>query len=216
MSSRRSPDDLSTVLPIVWTAAAMRHGDYVDVLVTDPVDDFVGETYDAQLATGQSALSGRADFRMCANTFDCLDNSVEQFCTQSCSPRLVPLNCRCQFVCSGLTELRRLHRPRMSFSIRRRTLSQGSNGMAPLSIAAMRRSISASHACSAPGSDGPSKLASSSAANSARVSSSRRSASAKTEVIGLVMPRSYASRREPTSGWTDTTSERPHAIAPTR
>jgi hypothetical protein len=58
----------------------MRDGDYVDIHYTDSVNDLVGETRDTQLPTGQWTLSRRTDFRMCSNTLDCLDNSVEQFC----------------------------------------------------------------------------------------------------------------------------------------
>ena len=81
------------------------------------------------------------------------------------------------------------HRPRVSFSIRRFTTSQGSNSISPASMAAMRRRISASQAASASRSAGPSKLARTSAASSARSSSPKRRASASTALAAFVMRR---------------------------
>ena len=60
-------------------------------------------------------------------------------------------------------------------------------------------SISAAQACSASGSDGPSRLASSSAARSARAFTSSCKASARTASAALVILGSYAETRRPTS-----------------
>ncbi len=90
-------------------------------------------------------------------------------------------------------ELKRLHRPSKSFSIRRLTCSQGSRRSVPASMASIRRSISSFQAASASGSAGPSRLARISAASSARVAESKRRASARTALAPFVMLRSYAS-----------------------
>jgi len=80
------------------------------------------------------------------------------------------------------------HLPRSSFSIRRLTSSHGSSSRVPASSACTRRLISASHAVAAPGSAGPSRLAKSSVASSARSERPRRKAFARTLSVALVMP----------------------------
>ncbi len=71
--------------------------------------------------------------------------------------------------------------------MRRLTSAQGSNSTAPESIAWMRREISCSQADPASASAGPSKLAKTSTASSARSSGPRRRASASTTLAALVM-----------------------------
>ena len=131
--------------------------------------------------TELSADSCDANFGVCLNELDSVAHRFEESAAQAWPPLFVPANGFSQFVGRGLTELEPLHRPRISFSIRRFRSDQGSSRMVPCSTASIRRSISRSHAASASGSAGPSKLANSSAASSARVAGSRRNASAKTD-----------------------------------
>lgn len=92
----------------------------------------------------------------------------------------------------GRRNTNRLHRPSTSLATRCFTSSQYARGRPPDSMAAMRRPISASHACWASASAGPSRLAKSSAANSARADSLRRRASASRADAAFVMSESYA------------------------
>ena len=129
-----------------------------------------------------------ADFGVSVNAISRRDDGVEEFGAESGTLLLIPLNGRGKFFpCGPDVSDGACHRPRTWLAIRRLTSFQDSNGSVPASSALTRRSISAAQACSAPGSAGPSRLASSSDAISARAFASSRRASARTDSVVLVM-----------------------------
>lgn len=146
-----------------------------------------------QLPARSSCWPRHADLGMCSNQIDRSSNRVEKFAAETRALLLVPPDGVGQLGGGRIAEVKRLHRPGRSFSIRRLTCSHGSRRIVPASMASILRSISSFQAASASGSAGPSRLARSSAASSARAAESNRSASANTAWAPLVMPRSYAS-----------------------
>jgi hypothetical protein len=184
---------LGTMFPIVGATASVRDRHDVDIVLTNPVHDVVREPVHTQLAARSSRRSRHADLGMCSNQVDRFGNCVEEFAAEARALLLVPPDRVGQFGGGRIADLKRLHRPSKSFSIRRFTCSQGSRRIVPASIASIRRSISSFQAASASGSAGPSRLAKSSAASSARAAESNRSASANTAWAPLVMQRFYAS-----------------------
>ena len=115
---------------------------------------------------------------MSFDEFKGMGDRIEQFGAPSGPALLVPTDSLGQFQRGWLADQadqQESHRPSVSRSIRHFTSLQGSRLIVLASIAAIRRSISASHAASAPASAGPSRPPSSSAASSARESGSRRS-----------------------------------------
>src|SRR5207248_5558831 len=151
------------MFPIIWTSARMSNRHDVAVVVAESIDDPVWKTVNFELAARQPPRSNRTNLRVRLNQRDRCGDGVEELRAEAGTTLLVPLD-RCgQLGRSRIAEVDRLHRPRICFSIRRLTDSQGSRGISPDSIARMRRSISASQADSASASEGPSRLARSSA-----------------------------------------------------
>lgn len=151
------------------------------------VDNLVGETCNQHPPSLQLS-EGRSGVRQLRDTFYRSYDRIVELGPQAATPFLVPANRRRQLFGSRLgSGQSAAHRPRISLSIRRLTASQGSSSIVPASIASIRRRISASQAASASGSPGPSRLANTSAASSARSFSPRRSASARTALAAFVM-----------------------------
>jgi len=187
-AERWAGSSLVSVLPVVRTALQVSNRDDYDVGWCEVVDNLIGEPAQHD-PTGQShAAYDRADLGLLCDQRHRVEDRVVEFPTETAPTFLVPADGRLKLFRGRpkAVELAR-HRPRISFSIRRLTSSQGSSRAVPDSIATTRRSISAAHAASASGSAGPSRLASISAASSARASTSSRKASARTASAGLVM-----------------------------
>lgn len=173
--------------PVIRSPARVRYGDDTHGAVSNLVDDGVRESRHENLPDRRAARPWCAAFGVRSNLFDSRADGAQEFRAEARALLLVPANGLGEILRSRIAELKRRHRPRISFSIRRFTESQGSRRAVPASIAATRRSISASQAASAPGSAGPAKLANNSAANSARAGASSRKASANTTWVGFVM-----------------------------
>ena len=118
-----------------------------------------------------------------------MSNGIEEFPTQSATLLFVPAGRRRQTLPPCCFEISQCpgHCPRMSRAIRCFTLSHDSSFSVPASSASTRRLISLSQAMPASGSAGPSRLASNSAASSARAFASRRRASASTDSMAFVI-----------------------------
>ena len=174
--------------PVVRSTLQMsdRHND--DVGRSEMVDDLVRESTDQNSARRSTTADDHANLRLSCDQRHRAGDCIVELCAKPATPFLVPPNRRLEL---GRGELKALdpalHRPRISFSIRRFTSSQGSRSAVPDSMAETLRSISAAHAASASGSAGPSRLARISAASSARASTSSRRASARTASAGFVM-----------------------------
>ncbi len=128
-----------------------------------------------------------------------MDDGIEEFATESGVLLLVP-QCGGGKFFAGCFEVSwgPSQRPRISVAIRRLAFSQDSSRSVPTSSAFTRRSISSAHAVAASGSEGPSRLASNSAANSARAFSSNRRASARRDSVAFVIALFYAAFPRPT------------------
>ena len=140
----------------------------------------------------------RAYFLLCLNEGCRLNDGINEFSTQPRPLPFVPLDgcgklVACFFEISDCPR----HRRRMSFAIRRFALSHDSNVAVPASIERTRRWISFSQAESASGSAGPSRLASNSAASSARAFASSRRALASTDSAAFVILQYYIRGRPP-------------------
>ena len=111
----------------------------------------------------------RAHFGLSLNEGCCMNDSIEEFTAQSGTLLFVPTDGGSKLF-ARLFEVTKCpsHRPKMSLAIRRLTLSHDSSCSVPASSASTRRRISSSQAVAASGSEGPSRLASNSAASSAR------------------------------------------------
>src|SRR5262249_19503128 len=146
------------ISPVARTSACVSDCNDVDVLVANSVDHAVRKSVNVELTAGATAAALRTNLWVRPNEFDRRGYGVEELGAQADATLFVPSDGGGQLVRSGVAEADRLHRPRMSFSIRRFTDSQGSRRISPDSIASMRRSISASQAASASASAGPSRL----------------------------------------------------------
>ena len=161
---------------------------YDDVGRREMVDDLVGKSTDQNPTRRSTTANDRAKLGLFCDQRHRVGNRIVELCAEPAPPILVPSNRRLELARGELKTLEPVfHRSRISFSIRRFTSSQGSRRAVPASIAETLRSISAAHAASASGSAGPSRLARISAASSARASTSRRRASARTASAGFVM-----------------------------
>src|SRR5438876_2509076 len=143
----------------------MGDGHDLDIGLTKPVDDLVREPCDQDAPGFRVGVGCRSNFRLSFDGLDGSDDGIEQLRAKPRSLRFVPTDRIREFVRHGFADPDATpHRPRMPFSIRRLTWSQGSSLTLPAFRSATRRSISAIHAVSASGSAGPSRLARSSAA----------------------------------------------------
>ncbi len=120
---------LMAVSPVAWPSTGVRNGDDVDVVVRNAVNDVLGKTRYSKLTTRNPAGSWRTDFGVRPNQVDRADEGIVEIAAQARSTVLVPSDGLDQLLRGGIAEVKRLHRPRMSFSIRRLTCSQGSSGI---------------------------------------------------------------------------------------
>ena len=185
----RSADQRSTTMPPeARTTPEMSERENANLVGASAVDNLIGETPDEH-SPGIKRCEARAGAWGLGDSVDSSESRVEELRTKPGALPFVPLN-RCgEFFRRGLGSANRSdHRPRMSFSMRCLTASHGSNSTVPASIASIRRRTSCSQADSAFVSAGPSKLARTSTASSARSFGPRRKASASTALAALVMP----------------------------
>ena len=99
----------------------------VDAVFADPVHDVVRKRLTRSCRLGSRVAHG-VPMSWCSNQLDRLTDRIEQFSAQIRSLLLVPADRVVQFDGGRIAELKRLHRPSRSFSIRCFTCSQGSNG----------------------------------------------------------------------------------------
>ena len=178
---------LYSVFPIAWSAFRMGYGYDRNSVVGEVVDNLVREST-KQHAPSAGLWIERANVRLSFNERRCFCHAVEEVSAQTRALLLVPAYSGSKlFASSGKGPNTSAHRPRRSRSIRRLATSQASSLAEPDSRAATRRLISAVQAEAASGSAGPSRLARSSEASSARPFKSRRSASARTVSVVFVM-----------------------------
>ena len=178
---------LYSVFPIAWSAFRMGYGYDRNSVVGEVVDNLVREST-KQHAPSAGLRIERANVRLSFNARRCFCHAVEEVSAQTRALLLVPAYGGSKlFASSGKGPNTSAHRPRRSRSIRRLATSQASSLAEPDSRAATRRLISAVQAEAASGSAGPSRLARSSEASSARPFKSRRSASARTVSVVFVM-----------------------------
>ena len=126
---------LRSIPPVTWTPACVSDRDDINVLVANSVDDAVRKSVNVELAARWASAMLRTNFWVRLNEFDRRGYGVEQLSAEMDTTVLVPSNCCGQLRRGRIAELDRLHRPRMSFSIRRFTDSQGSRRISPDSIA---------------------------------------------------------------------------------
>ena len=178
---------LYSVFPIAWSAFRMGYGYDRNSVVGEVVDNLVRESTN-QHAPSAGLRIECANVRLSFNARRCFCHAVEEVSAQTRALLLVPAYGGSKlFASSGKGPNTSAHRPRRSRSIRRLATSQASSLAEPDSRAATRRLISAVQAEAASGSAGPSRLARSSEASSARPFKSRRSASARTVSVVFVM-----------------------------
>ncbi len=175
--------------PEAGSAFQMSEGENTDVLAGESVHDLVGESGNEHPACG-GCCPDRPCLRVVSDAVESREGGLIELAPEAKPLTLIPRNSGCQFLGGRLgCPYSSAHRPRISLSMRRLTSSQDSNSIAPASIAWTRREISCSQADSASWSVGPSKLAKTSTATSARSSGPRRRASARTALAALVMPK---------------------------
>ena len=167
--SRRS---VTSPAPVARPAARMREGHNIEVVASIKHHDRIGKA--AEQKTTDSNLrahsrDGCGGVGLTGKLFESARNRDQELPTKCWTLSLVPAN--------GLGQLLlrlwadpdwRRHRSRISRSRRRRTSTQSSPAVCSASRLATRRSISAAHAASRSRSAGPSRLARSSVASSAR------------------------------------------------
>ena len=179
---------LSSGLPIARPALQMGDGDNDDLARQQTIYNLIWKSLHENTPGLLIGRSRCANLGVSLDAISRLGDGVEEFGAKSRTLLLIPLNSRSKFLPRGSDVADgAYHRPRTWLAIRRLTSFQDSNGSVPASSAFTRRSISAAQACSAPGSGGPSRLASSSDAISARAFTSSRRASARTASVVLVM-----------------------------
>ena len=188
---------LLTLLPVSWPSfqVSNRDDDYLAFRMS--VYDLIRKSLD-QHSARSVIRSGRAYFGMCLNAGRNVNDGIEEFPAQSGPLLFVPKSRgRKLLACSLKVSDYSSHRPRMSFAMRRFTLSHDSSFSVPASRELTRRWISLAHAAEASGSAGPSRLAIISAASFARDFALRRRASASTDSVAFVIFPYYSRERPP-------------------
>jgi len=109
--------------------------DDVDVFVANAVDHAVRKSVNVELTAGATSAARRTNFWLRPNKFNRRRYGIEELSTEADATLFVLPDGRGQLLRGGIAEMDRLHRPRMSFSIRRFTDSQGSRPISPDSIA---------------------------------------------------------------------------------
>ena len=174
---------LAALFPTSGTALHLSHRENRELILTEMIDDLVGEPCDENPFPLRGGQNWRSDLWLVDD-----GDSNEQLGPKARALALVPLYRSGELRGGGLRDSDgTFQRPGIDRSIRRFTASQGSSFVLPAFREATRWSISACQAHSASGSVGSSRLASSSAASCARDSESRRSASASTASVAFVM-----------------------------
>jgi len=124
-----------TVSPVARTSACVSDCDDVDVFVANAVDHAVRKSVNVELTAGATSAARRTNFWLRPNKFNRRRYGIEELSTEADATLFVLPDGRGQLLRGGIAEMDRLHRPRMSFSIRRFTDSQGSRPISPDSIA---------------------------------------------------------------------------------
>lgn len=190
---------LHPIPPVTRSSLRVGDRDDRDFVLGDDIDDLIRESTD-RYPSGTGLFIERSYMRLSSNEGRRLCDAIEEIRSQTRPLLLVPGYGGSEFFASRRKVANpTAHRPRMSRSIRPTASSQDSSSAEPDSRAATRRLISSAHADAASGSAGPSRLATSSLAKSARPFRSKRSASARTVSAAFVMRIRYAAGGRSTS-----------------
>lgn len=185
-----------SIAPVTRTSRMMSNGNHEDLRIALTNNDGVREAPEDQAF--DSASPGNTGHGYQGDDFllEQIERSIKsafKFCSESRALHLIsPRRLGRLLGCGGMNSHHAHQEPRMRARIRRRSSSRSIRFAVPESISASLRRISVSHAFSASGSAGPSRLVIRSYASSARSDSERCSASERTfSRVGLpiIFPR---------------------------